>query len=995
MTFAEIEAHWQQCRTREDQRALWEQLARGGWLAASRDAVQGGDRATIEAWLNESDATKREIIHFKWHGEDPAWMVRAHLLCALTALDHQQWTSDTVPTDALQAIQHQLTNPPTHQLSLAFLRDLTQELLGGQGVRAQREATITALLVDKAHNSGVVATLTLELLSDGSGAIFPCVAQAFLPDATFLGAVDNARQYVQRQGLWRDGCDVRWRLSLRRDNRLILTSLTGDSAGLVFVLTLRKLFDPESLELNGVAATGAVDANGRLGKVGGLWEKLGKETMDLAHRRLLHTVVASDGQDDVPPEYLRDDAEPLRVFKAKDVADAVRQLNEQSLPRRAVREYERKECASLDILGESVPIGTHYQALPLLREVKRDDLPRAAMGRGGEREEGREDEDEWSRMRGQRLEAWEESLREKQVSYERHELNEVWSDFRKVTHAASDVPRFVVIGSPGGGKTTLEQYLAWVCSQPRSERSERSGVVRSQPRSDSGVACSDSGVASVETALRFTPCLTTNTVPARVRLREWEAWATAERERPNVSLADYLAERCRQNNLSPAPTAAQWQRWLQRGEVLLLLDGLDEIAGNKSFVDALKSTLSTLKDCPTVLTCRTVSFEQHKAVCPDFPVFMLSGLEDSQRDAFIRAFPASNPVRSEPRSESGVASNSTPLRSVPDYEQGGFDPDTLIAQINRTPQMRPLAANPLLLSILCFVVDRTGIALPARRSELYDKAVDELLDPPASLRRVEVTYPDNNPMPVSDKRRLPERAALSLFAGMDDQRQLTFDEGSLLDALTDAAREEGYGSAPRPYANALLRDLTENRGLLRGSREGGYFFLHLTLQEFLTASVLARWVNDTKTGWDTSFEAAGKRWTVRQFVDAKSWDSRYEEVIILLAGMLKDPVPLLELLSDPQNDDAFRSRLCLAARCLPELKSEIRNPKSEIRNPKFKTASSVSLRRSLTCGGTPRGATPVLRTSPAACPPLRRAVRRRCFLCCLSACATPTGRCGG
>jgi len=47
-----------------------------------------------------------------------------------------------------------------------------------------------------------------------------------------------------------------------------------------------------------------------------------------------------------------------------------------------------------------------------------------------------------------------------------------------------------------------------------------------------------------------------------------------------------------------------------RGEVLLLLDGLDEIAGHQSFVVALQTALTTFQDCPTVLTCRTVSFEQ-------------------------------------------------------------------------------------------------------------------------------------------------------------------------------------------------------------------------------------------------------------------------------------------------------------------------------------------------------------------------------------------------
>jgi len=824
MTFDEIESLWQQCRTREENRALWERLARGGWLAACREAVQRGDRATIEAWLDESDAAKQAIIHF--NGAEAAQMVRAHLLCALTALDHQQWTSGTVPADALQAIAAEL-QPSTlnpQPLGLSFLRDLTQELLGGQASPAQQQASLTALLVDTKHNSGVVATLTLELLPDGSGAIYPVVEQAFLPNPEFLGAVDNARRY-QQQRLWRDGCDVRWRLSLRRNNSLIRSPLTGDSAGLAFALALRKLFDPESLELDGVAATGAVDSNGKVSKVGGLWEKL----EDL---RYLHTIVVPDEQDEKWLEDLRKRAESAWIIKAKDVADAVCQLNEQSLPRRAVREWEHERCSKLDILGKEVPIEKHYQALPLLREVKRERLPHEAMGRRGDEEQGG--------LRGVDIVRWEESLREEQVTYERHELDEVWSNFRQVVkEAKSDVPRFVGIGPPGGGKTTLEQYLAWRAAN---------GDLRVLGR---------------------------QLIPVRVRLREWEAWAVKSNE-PDYSLADYLAAFYRQRSVSPAPTAAQWQRWLERGEVLLLLDGLDEISGNKSFLEALKNALTNFKDCPTVLTCRTVSYEQHKSVCPDLPVFTLSGLEDTQRDAYIRAFPAEHPDR--------------------------YKPDALIVQLNRTPQMRPIAANPLLLSIICFVVDDpNGVTLPATRAELYDKAVDKL------LTRVRVDEARSG-LRTHRKRRILERAALTLFAGMEQQRQLTFDEASLLDALTNAAEQEGYRADPASVADALLDDLIHNSGLLRGSRDGGYFFLHLTLQEFLAACALAQRANTE--GWQA----------IADFVDKKAWLPAYQEVIILLAGLLHDPTPLLELLADEKKDDHFRHRLALAALCLPELR---------------------------------------------------------------------------
>ena len=81
-----------------------------------------------------------------------------------------------------------------------------------------------------------------------------------------------------------------------------------------------------------------------------------------------------------------------------------------------------------------------------------------------------------------------------------------------------------------------------------------------------------------------------------------------------------------------------WRQWLQQGDVLLLLDGLDELEGKPEFLSLLRTTLETFTECPTIVTCRTVSFEQHRSLCVDFPLFTLADLAPNKRDAFIRAF---------------------------------------------------------------------------------------------------------------------------------------------------------------------------------------------------------------------------------------------------------------------------------------------------------------------------------------------------------------------
>lgn len=665
----------------------------------------------------------------------------------------------------------------------------------------------------------------------------------------------------------------------------------------------------QMLELQKVTITATIDPSGRLGAIGGLWPKLLAAAKDSARMGLLRVAVVAQEQSDVPPKLLQPDASPLRVIQAATLQEAVKALYEEHGPRFAVCQWEREQCEKLDIMGRTVPIEKHYQVLPLLREVKKERLlrnqlkpemkeeiekrksyltrivrtvrnwgPRRLPHEPGVPEEKEEEIEERNRLphksgaseeeeeirggiRPVDILGWEEGLREEQVTYEKVTLEQIFENFQSVKEAKSAATSFIILGPPGSGKTTLEQYLAWQAANRNLSIAGR------------------------------------HLIPARVRLREWEAW-TVKPVAPESSLPEYLAKQ-RYKDLMPASSAEQWRDWLQWGEVLLLLDGLDEISGNQSFLKVLETTLSTFKNCPMVLTCRTISFEQHKALCSEFPVFTLAGLEDDQRNAYVHAFPAEYPNR--------------------------YTPEALIEQLNCTPQMRPLAANPLLLSIICYVVDHPhGITLPARRGEFYTKTVEKLLTRP---RRQEITYPGGRrDLPLTRKRRILERVALTLFVGMEQQRQLTFDEDTLVDALTNGVKTEELDQ-PADVADALLTDLTQNSGILRGDAGQSYFFLHPTVQEFLTAAALAKLMNEDEKGWETE---GCKQWAIRKLVEKKAWDPRWQEVITLLTGQLKNPTNLLKLLANKREDDAVRHRLALAAMCLPELSSEVRNSFSEI-----------------------------------------------------------------
>ena len=220
-TFADITETWLHAERESDKRAFWRTLTRGGWFRACRQAVRQKDYSVLTAWLDESDATKRDIITF--NGDESAQMALTHVHCGLAACNDQHSTPALLPS--------------------GFCRDLMRALADLPLRSTLRDFSLTALLVDLARNEGITAVLTLELLEDGAGDFYPAPELAFLRDADFQQAEANARAAVHTVAQWSSQYDVRWRLQ-RRDGKPV-TSLGGPSLGAAFALGISTLLARE------------------------------------------------------------------------------------------------------------------------------------------------------------------------------------------------------------------------------------------------------------------------------------------------------------------------------------------------------------------------------------------------------------------------------------------------------------------------------------------------------------------------------------------------------------------------------------------------------------------------------------------------------------------------------------------------------------------------------------------------------------------------------
>ncbi|MDF4254179.1 NACHT domain-containing protein [Streptomyces sp. WMMB303] len=246
---------------------------------------------------------------------------------------------------------------------------------------------------------------------------------------------------------------------------------------------------------------------------------------------------------------------------------------------------------------------------------------------------------------------------------------------------------------------------------------------------------------------------------------------------------------------------------------LLLVDGIDEVPESERA--ALRHQLRRLMRIYSgnfcLVTARPSAVEANWLADEGFDELALAPMSRDQVAAFITAWHTA-----------AADDEGKDHRRLADYR------DQLLSSIPLYRELRGLATNPLMCGLICALNrDRSG-SLPQGRKELYEAAMEMLLQRRDPERRV--LYADAVKLRRGARERLLRKLAYRMLVGR--RAELTMDE-----ALEEIARQlpaipstSGQGRPEDIFNHLLLRT-----GLLREQSDRSVEFVHRTVQDYLAA----------------------------------------------------------------------------------------------------------------------------------------------------------------
>lgn len=265
------------------------------------------------------------------------------------------------------------------------------------------------------------------------------------------------------------------------------------------------------------------------------------------------------------------------------------------------------------------------------------------------------------------------------------------------SYVQKNMPRLVMEGAPGQGKSTITQYI---CQVHRMRLLSKENELSSIP--DHHKSCS----------MRL---------PFKVDLRDLATWlAKRDPFSPNEtastpehwqkSLEAFLAAQVRHHSGGTEFSVADLHAVTKRSPVLLVFDGLDEVADiarRRDVVDEISKGVDRLEEnsmsLQVIVTSRPAAFANSPGLQDaSFPHYQLESVTRSLITEYADKWLSARKLGGKERS----------------------DVKKILKEKLDLPHLRDLARNPMQLAILLSLIHTRGSSLPDKRTALYDNYVE-------------------------------------------------------------------------------------------------------------------------------------------------------------------------------------------------------------------------------------------------------------------------------
>jgi hypothetical protein len=385
----------------------------------------------------------------------------------------------------------------------------------------------------------------------------------------------------------------------------------------------------------------------------------------------------------------------------------------------------------------------------------------------------------------------------------------------------------VVLGAPGSGKTMLASYFALMLC---------------------GTAQSDPTQIGLEKDADYLPVV--------VRIRDWIL-------QPKMGLLEYLRSNAESNLSCKELPTGFFEHWLERGQALILLDGLDEVvdeAQRRKVAEQIETFLHQYQDNPAIITSRPAGYRWDFFNLDEFPHYTLESFDDKQVATFIDHWYDS--------------------RLKEDPAQADRRKADLQKAFARNERIRLLAKNPLLLTIIT-LIHRYQAELPRQRCKLYEKAVETLLTSWDSGKEIKLYSQVLLFLKSDDLLYILKKLAYWIHTqGSTGETEggTLIDKDELIQQLrveiqkiTACKTHEAKAEAER-----FVDFIQKRTGLLNEQGRDRYAFVHKTFQEYLTAEEI---YEIDESGEDTEI--------IEKHFREHLHDPHWREVLLLLVSKLK------------------------------------------------------------------------------------------------------------